>query len=58
MDKARGIILLVAGGIAFYEGWRVLTGQRAVLAFVLGATAIGLGVWRLLAKPPLPRARQ
>jgi hypothetical protein len=57
MDKARGFILFIAGCIAFYYGFRILTGQRAVMAFALGAIAIALGVWRLLAKPALPRPR-
>ena len=44
--------MLIAGCFALYEGWRMLTGRRAVLALILGVVALALGVWHLTRKPP------
>ncbi len=47
MEQARGILMLVAAGIAFYRGWKIHTGREALLAFGLGVLAMGLAVWHL-----------
>ncbi|MGO9436694.1 MAG: hypothetical protein ACLPH3_02370 [Terracidiphilus sp.] len=47
MEQARGILMLVAAGVAFYRGWRIHTGRDALLAIVLGVLALGLAVWHL-----------
>jgi hypothetical protein len=60
MDKAhvnhfRGILMLVAASVAFWRGWKLHTGQEALLAYGLGALAVGLAIWHLTRKPDLPR---
>jgi hypothetical protein len=52
MNQVRGIMLLAAGGYALYAGWKIHTGQHAVLAYALGALAIAVGVWRILRQEP------
>jgi TRAP-type C4-dicarboxylate transport system permease small subunit len=61
MNLFRGILMLAAGAFVIYQGWRIQTHQVAAAGhwpvgvfYVLGALAIGLGVWRLLKKPPKP----
>jgi hypothetical protein len=55
MNRVRGVFMLIAGCFAFYEGWRVLHGQRAVFAFTLGVLAVALGLWHLTRTPPRRR---
>lgn len=45
MQPFRGVLMLVAAGIAFYRGWEMRHGERAWMAFGLGALALGLAVW-------------
>ena len=52
MNLIRGVFMFAIGCYAIYVGWQAHTGQRAVLAYLLGVLAIGLGVWRLTRKPP------
>ncbi len=52
MNQVRGIILIVLGGWAVFQGWRIHTGQRAWLAYGIGLLAVAVGLWRLLRKPP------
>jgi hypothetical protein len=52
MDRVRGIVMLIAGGFALFEAWRMLTGQRAWFALGLGLLAIALGVWHLTRTAP------
>ena len=47
MEQARGMLMLVAAGIAFYRGWKIHTGREALAAFALGVLALGLAVWHL-----------
>ncbi|HUV96167.1 MAG TPA: hypothetical protein VMV98_01740 [Acidobacteriaceae bacterium] len=56
MSHIRGIVLLIAGCFALYEGWRTHIGQHALWAYGLGILAIALGIWRLTHAParPLP----
>jgi hypothetical protein len=51
MNQARGIVMLLAAGIAFYRGWRIHTGPYAHMAFGLGVLALALAVWHLIRKP-------
>jgi uncharacterized membrane protein len=41
------MLMLVAAAIAFYRGWKIHTGHIALLAYGLGALALGLAVWHL-----------
>ncbi len=52
MNRVRGIVMLLAGCFALYEGWRMLTGRRAVFAIILGIVALGLAAWHLTRKEP------
>jgi uncharacterized membrane protein HdeD (DUF308 family) len=55
MNQVRGIMMLLAGGFAFFQGWRIhAAGKPAWWALGLGVLAISLGVWRLTRKPPRP----
>lgn len=59
MGLFRGILLIVLGVFALYQGWRLTqlhAGQRAWFALVLGAVAIALGVWRMMRKEVRRRA--
>jgi hypothetical protein len=47
MNRFRGILMLVAAGIALWRGWKIHTGQYAVWAYGLGVVALGLAVWHL-----------
>ena len=42
MEQARGMLMLLAAGVAFYRGWKIHTGREALLAFGLGLAALGL----------------
>jgi hypothetical protein len=55
MNRFRGILMLVAAGIAFYRGWKIHSGEYAVMAYVLGALALGLAVWHLTRSLPQRR---
>jgi len=44
--------MVVAAGIAFYRGWKIHTGQYAILAYGFGAAALGLAIWHLTRKAP------
>lgn len=56
MNQVRGVIMILLGGFALYQGWTLHTGQRALMAYGLGVVAVGVGVWRLTRKPPQPLA--
>ena len=42
--------MLLVGLFALFEAWRVLHGQRAVYALVLGLAAVALAAWHLTRK--------
>ena len=44
MHQIRGFVMLIAAGVAFYRGWK-LHGDRAWVAFGLGALALAMAVW-------------
>jgi hypothetical protein len=52
MDRVRGIVMLIAGCFALYEGWRIHAGVRVFLAAGLGVVALALGIWHLTRKSP------
>ncbi|MGB8258747.1 MAG: hypothetical protein WCE75_00275 [Terracidiphilus sp.] len=56
MNQMRGVILILLAGVAFWEGFTHHAGQRAWLAYGLGAAALLIGIWRLTGKPPRPLA--
>jgi uncharacterized membrane protein len=47
MNHFRGILMLVASIFAFYKGWKIHTGQYALLGYGLGVVALGLAIWHL-----------
>ncbi|MGA2339850.1 MAG: hypothetical protein ABSF75_08120 [Terracidiphilus sp.] len=55
MNPIRGIVMILAAGIAVWKGWQIHHGETAVLAYGLGAMALALGVWHLTRKTPQPR---
>jgi hypothetical protein len=55
MNQVRGMLMLVAAAIAFYRGWKIHTGHTALLAYGLGALALGLAVWHLTRVTPQKR---
>jgi hypothetical protein len=60
MNLFRGILYIAAGVFAIYEGWVVQTHPTHAshwpfwVFYAIGVLAIGLGVWRLMQKPPKP----
>jgi hypothetical protein len=52
MNRVRGIIMLLAGCFAVYEGFRSRGGEHSLLAFGLGVLAFILGIWHLTRKSP------
>jgi len=58
-NPARGFVMLIAAAAAIWKGWQIHQGERALLAYGLGALALALAVWHLTRKPqrlPMPRA--
>ena len=55
MNPFRGIVMILAGCIAFYRGWQIHTGHYAWLAYGLGTVALALGVWHFVRNRPAPR---
>jgi len=47
--------MLVAAAIAIYRGWKIHTGHTALLAYGLGALALGLAIWHLTRSVPPKR---
>jgi hypothetical protein len=52
MNRVRGIMMLLAAGIAIYRGWKIHTGHHALMAYGLGALALCLALWHLTRKEP------
>jgi hypothetical protein len=52
MDRVRGVIMLLAGCFALWEGWHFQRGPRVFMAVGLGLLALSLGCWHLSRKPP------
>jgi len=51
MNRFRGVFMLIAACVAFWEGWRLRSTHYALSAVGLGALALALGLWHLLRKP-------
>ncbi len=47
--------MVMAAGVAFWEGWRLRSTRFALSAVGLGVLALALGLWHLLHKPAKPR---
>ena len=47
--------MLLAAGVAFWRGWKIHTGNNALLAYGSRQSALGLAVWHLTRKPDKPR---
>jgi hypothetical protein len=45
MNHFRGVLMLIAAGVALLRGWRIHSGATALLAFGLCALALGLAIW-------------
>jgi hypothetical protein len=39
--------MLIATAIAFWKGWQIHRGEKALLAYGLGALALAMAVWHL-----------
>jgi hypothetical protein len=52
MDRVRGVIMLMAGCFALWEGWRIHNGPRLFMAVGLGVLALALGCWHLTRRLP------
>ncbi|HEY1160187.1 MAG TPA: hypothetical protein VGE83_06125 [Terracidiphilus sp.] len=50
MNFFRGVLMLVAAGIAIWKGWTIHTGTHAWMAYGLGVAALGLAVFHLTRK--------
>jgi hypothetical protein len=48
LNPFRGILMVVAAGIAFWRGWQIHTGRYAWMAYGLGVLALGLAAWHFL----------
>ena len=55
MNRIRGVLMVMAACVAFWEGWRLRSTHFALSAVGLGVLALALGLWHLLRKPPMPR---
>jgi hypothetical protein len=55
MNRARGVMMLLAAGLVFWKGWQIHRGEMAVMAYGLGVLALALGVWHLTRKAPQRR---
>ena len=44
--------MLLAACVAFWRGWKIHTGHVTLLAYGLGALALGLAIWHLTRKEP------
>ena len=56
MNRIRGIVMLLAAAVAIWKGWQIHRGERALVAYGLGALALALAVWHLTRRSPQPRA--
>lgn len=56
VNRLRGIVMLFAAVLAVWRGWHIHGGERAVLAYGLGAFALALAIWHLSRKQPQRRA--
>jgi len=45
LNPFRGILMIVAAGIAFWRGWQIRHGHYAWMAYGLGVVALALAAW-------------
>ena len=55
MNRIRGILMLMAAGVAFWRGWKIHTGHTALLGYGLGVVAVTMAVWHLTRRADPPR---
>ncbi len=48
MNRFRGVFMLIAACVAFWQGWRLRSTHFVVTAVGLGVLALALGLWHLL----------
>ncbi len=58
MNRVRGMLMLLAAGVAFWRGWKIHTGHTALLGYSLGFIAVGLAMWHLTRQPDKPRVQR
>jgi hypothetical protein len=57
VNRFRGVLMLLAAGVAFWKGWRIrANGHSPLLAYGLCALALGLAVWHLMRREAARRA--
>jgi hypothetical protein len=47
VNRVRGVVMLIAAAIALWKGWQIHHGEKAMLAYGLGALALAMAVWHL-----------
>ncbi len=47
VDRARGIVMLIAAAIAIWKGWQIHRGEKALLVYGLGVLALAMAIWHL-----------
>lgn len=50
MERVRGVVLLLAAGLAIYRGWQIHIGRYSLMAYGLGALSFCLALWHLTRK--------
>jgi hypothetical protein len=55
MNQFRGVLMLLAAGVALWRGWKIHAGHTALLAYGLALLALGLAIWHLTRKPDRKR---
>jgi hypothetical protein len=57
VNRLRSIVLLLAAVLAIWKGWQIHRGERALVAYGLGALALALAIWLLTRKAERPPVR-
>ena len=55
MNQFRGVFMMIAACVAFWQAWRLRATHFWLSAIGLGMLALALGLWHLLHKPAKPR---
>ena len=55
MHRVRGVLMLIAACVAFWQGWRMHRMHSGWAAYGLGVLALALAAWHLSRKPHQPR---
>ena len=51
-NPARGVVMLIAAAVAIWKGWQIHRGEKAALAYGLGALALAMALWHLTRPAP------